>query len=72
MDTKKCNVCGKEFKDEGNHAEFHHPELHRFVINFEYGSDFDNQTWEFYKCNRCLVEEVENFVVLPKIENLID
>jgi hypothetical protein len=65
----KCNVCGKEFENVRRNSEFYNPMLHRFTVNFGYGSQYDMDTWEFYKCENCLVEEIENFSILPKIES---
>jgi hypothetical protein len=65
----KCNKCGKDFKDEGRYTEFYSPFLHKITITFGYGSKRDMETWEFYKCESCLIEEVENFSILPKIQN---
>jgi hypothetical protein len=66
---KKCNVCGKSFKDTGLYTEFHNPMLHKFVVTFDYGSCFDMERWEFWKCEDCLLKEIKTFSVLPKMEN---
>jgi hypothetical protein len=65
----KCNLCGKEFADDGRYDSFHNPELHKITITFGYGSTRDTEQWEFWKCDNCLIEEVKQFLILPRISN---
>jgi hypothetical protein len=66
----KCNVCGKTYEDKGAHPyKYYNEQMHKFTVTFEYGSKFDTQQWEFWKCENCLIEEVEHFVILPKINS---
>lgn len=69
MNIRKCNKCGKLFKnDELYKGQFHNPLLHRFVIAFGYGSPRDTEQWSFNKCESCIADDIDDFVILPQIE----
>lgn len=69
METMRCNKCGKEFKNTGWYKDqFHNPSLHQFTVVFGYGSPRDMESWKYYKCEDCLVEEVESFSLIPDIK----
>lgn len=38
-----------------------------FQLNFGYGSKFDEQTWTFDLCEKCLEEFIHTFQIMPDI-----
>jgi hypothetical protein len=38
-----------------------------FQLNFGYGSKFDEQTWTFDLCEKCLEEFIHTFQIKPDI-----
>lgn len=69
MNTVRCNKCGKEFENDKLYkGQFHNPLLHKFVVTFGYGSPRDMEQWSFWKCEDCINEDIEDFVILPQIE----
>jgi hypothetical protein len=66
----KCNQCGKDYEDKKVHPyQYYNPMIHKFTVTFNYGSVRDGECWEFHKCEDCLIEEVQNFCILPKISS---
>lgn len=49
-----CNKCGQTIE----HTE-------EIIINFNYGSSHDMETWNFRLCDDCLEEFVKNCVIIP-------
>jgi hypothetical protein len=57
---KKCNMCGEPYKlAERN--------IHHFEVNFEYGSPYDMETWNFNMCDECIACLVECFEIQHEV-----
>lgn len=68
MDNKRaiiiCNRCGKTkaITDLG----FEEDQFHAIELIFGYGSNYDDEKWNFNLCEVCIVEYVKTFKYLPK------
>lgn len=58
-----CNNCGATaVLDEWIELN----KMHSFKIDFEYGSKFDCEMWDFDLCDDCLEKIVNNFKIKPE------
>jgi hypothetical protein len=64
-----CNSCGVEVETEKVNTvkkNENKAKMHNFEMNFEYGSEFESQKWNFDLCEKCLRGFVENFQKKPE------
>lgn len=62
-----CDRCGKTVENSGKPADVIAIQMiHDFAIRFNYGSEFDNDTWRFDICEDCLLDYVATFRHAPQ------
>ena len=57
VEIKYCNKCGMTIEDNAK--------IHSMGLNFGFGSNYDNQRWDFELCESCLVDTVKGFKLSP-------
>lgn len=64
LSTVTCNMCGNE--EDYYNSPFYDELTQGFEIRFPYGSKYDNETWSFDLCDKCLTNLVKTFKYVPK------
>lgn len=71
LEELTCNKCGVTAMVSGDSLESLSAshQFQSFVMNFGYGSNFDEETWSFDLCESCLEEFVSTFKIEPDVKD---
>ena len=62
-----CNKCGKSFKPKNKQDFFWRDIVQSFAIEYQYGSEYDMEIWQFDICEDCLKDFIDSFKYNVKV-----
>ena len=65
---RTCNRCEMVYDLEFFLEDWRIDHIHEFKIFFGYGSKYDEETWRFDLCEKCIEEIVGDFKIKPEID----